>query len=81
MLMEGRMTKAADVYSFGMLMWELYTGKKLFDGLRQSQVLFVSLTNSVSILLKDRHICYCSCASSTCTEKTDSHGLKSPHVP
>ncbi len=38
MLMEGKMTKAADVYSFGMLMWEVVTGKKLFEGLRQSQV-------------------------------------------
>lgn len=36
--MEGKMTKAADVYSFGMLMWEVVTGKKLFEGLRQSQV-------------------------------------------
>lgn len=38
MLLEGKMTKAADVYSFGMLMWEVVTGKKLFEGLRQSQV-------------------------------------------
>lgn len=39
MLMESKMTKAADVYSFAMIMWELVSGKKLFEGLRQSQVL------------------------------------------
>lgn len=32
------MTKAADVYGFSMLSWELFTGQQLFQGLRQSQV-------------------------------------------
>ncbi|CAL8464411.1 g3946 [Coccomyxa elongata] len=44
MLMEGKMTKAADVYSFGMLMWEVVTGKKLFEGLRQSQIICKVMT-------------------------------------
>ena len=38
LLMEGKMTKAADVYSFAMLMHELLTGQQLFEGMRQSQV-------------------------------------------
>ena len=33
------MTKAADVYSFAMLMHELLTGQQLFEGMRQSQVI------------------------------------------
>ncbi|BDA49709.1 probable LIM domain-containing serine/threonine-protein ki at C-terminar half [Coccomyxa sp. Obi] len=44
MLMEGKMTKAADVYSFGMLMWEVLTGKKVFEGLRQSQIICKVMT-------------------------------------
>ena len=40
LLMEGKMTKAADVYSFAMLMHELLTGQQLFEGMRQSQVSF-----------------------------------------
>ena len=39
LLLEGKMTKAADVYGFSMLAWELFTGEQLFQGLRQSQVL------------------------------------------
>ncbi len=41
--MEGKMTKAADVYSFAMLMHELLTGQQLFEGMRQSQVRAVTL--------------------------------------
>ena len=43
LLMEGKMTKAADVYSFAMLMHELLTGQQLFEGMRQSQVSLVQL--------------------------------------
>ena len=38
LLMDGRMSKAADVYSFAMLMCEMVTGSQLFQGLHQSQV-------------------------------------------
>ena len=33
LLKEGKLTKAADVYSFAMLMWEIYSGSALFRGL------------------------------------------------
>jgi hypothetical protein len=36
------MSKAADVYSFAMMMHELLTGQQLFQGMRQSQVPFLS---------------------------------------
>ena len=38
LLLEGKMTKAADVYGFAMMAWELFAGEQLFKGLRQSQV-------------------------------------------
>eukprot|EP00877_Chromochloris_zofingiensis_P004213 jgi/Chrzof1/13793/Cz08g12190.t1 len=31
LLAEGKMTTAADIYSLGLMMWELYTGQRLFD--------------------------------------------------
>ncbi|KAL0035971.1 hypothetical protein WJX77_009876 [Trebouxia sp. C0004] len=41
LLSQGKMTRAADVYSFGMLMWEMYTGCSLFKGLTVGQVFFM----------------------------------------
>ena len=42
LLLEGKMTKAADVYGFAMMAWELFAGEQLFKGLRQSQVAILS---------------------------------------
>ena len=39
LLKEGKLTKAADVYSFAMMMWEICTGTMLFRGMNSSQVL------------------------------------------
>ena len=42
LLKEGKLTKAADVYSFAMIMWEMYSGTALFRGMNSSQVGFQS---------------------------------------
>ena len=34
----GKLTKATDVYSFAMIMWEMYSGTALFRGMNSSQV-------------------------------------------
>lgn len=39
LLKEGKLTKAADVYSFAMMMWEICSGTMLFRGMNSSQVL------------------------------------------
>ncbi len=38
LLQKGKMTRSADVYSFAMIMVELFTCKRLFEGLAQQQV-------------------------------------------
>ena len=38
LLKEGKLTKAADVYSFDMIMWEMYSSTALFRGMNSSQV-------------------------------------------
>ena len=45
LLKEGKLTKAADVYSFAMIMWEMYSGTALFRGMNSSQA--SSLVNPV----------------------------------
>ncbi|CAL5221171.1 g3314 [Coccomyxa viridis] len=44
LLKEGKLTKAADVYSFAMMMWEMYSGTALFRGMNSSQVFFKIIT-------------------------------------
>ena len=38
LLQEGKLTKAADEHSFSMIMYEMYTKKRLFDGCNTGQV-------------------------------------------
>ena len=42
LLKEGKLTKAADVYSFAMLMWEIYSGSALFRGMSIPQASITS---------------------------------------
>lgn len=37
-LKEGKLTRAADMYSFSMMMWEIWTGEGLFRGMNSTQV-------------------------------------------
>ena len=37
LLQEGRLTKAADVHSFSMIMYEMYAAQRLFDGCNTGQ--------------------------------------------
>lgn len=40
LLMEGKLTKSADVYAFGVLLWEMYTGERPFAGMRHAQIIY-----------------------------------------
>lgn len=40
LLMDGKLTKSADVYAFGVLLWEMYTGEKPFAGMRHAQIIY-----------------------------------------
>ncbi|GAX75883.1 hypothetical protein CEUSTIGMA_g3326.t1 [Chlamydomonas eustigma] len=39
LLLEGTLSKAADVYSFGVILWEMYSGKRPYGGMTQGQVI------------------------------------------
>ncbi|KAK9794907.1 hypothetical protein WJX73_003974 [Symbiochloris irregularis] len=40
-LKDGRLTTAADVYSFALMMWEMYTNTALFEGQTMAQVFYL----------------------------------------
>ncbi|KXZ50686.1 hypothetical protein GPECTOR_15g370 [Gonium pectorale] len=44
LLVDGLLSKAADVYSFGVIMWELYTGQRPYGGLTHGQILHAITT-------------------------------------
>ena len=39
LLQDGKMSRAADVYSYAMIMWELFACKRLYEGHIASQVM------------------------------------------
>ncbi|KAK9842451.1 hypothetical protein WJX81_000763 [Elliptochloris bilobata] len=41
MLQQGKVTKSVDVYSFAMIMIELYTGERLFKGMEAHQLMYL----------------------------------------
>ncbi|KAG2489421.1 hypothetical protein HYH03_012059 [Edaphochlamys debaryana] len=44
LLVDGLLTKSADVYSFGVIMWEMYTGQRPYGGLTHGQILHAITT-------------------------------------
>jgi len=74
LLQKGKMTRAADVYSFAMIMVELFTCKRLFEGLAQQQViLFVlsilessNITFLKSFSQQEELIAFSACLSFAC---------------
>jgi serine/threonine protein kinase len=38
LLRDGKLAKSVDVYSFGMIMWEMYAGRRIFENQNTGQV-------------------------------------------
>ncbi len=36
----GKLSKSVDVYAFGVLLWEMYTGQRPWSGLNPMQIIF-----------------------------------------
>jgi len=52
LLIENRLSKAADVYVFGVLLWELHDGKRPWGGLRHSQILAQKMRGEAKDMLQ-----------------------------
>ena len=47
-LAEGKVTKSADVYAFGVILWEMFTGERPFAGMRHAQILEAVMSASAA---------------------------------
>lgn len=77
-LKEGKVTPASDVYSFAILMYELYTCKHLFKGMMHSQVRACTDVSPGELAPCIVHVLTptCSCkarASTSCAGSTPAH--------
>ena len=59
-LHDGRVTRSSDVYSFGMIMLEMFTGVPVFEGYSSSQVSFLG---SSAFATRPQALCPPSCCS------------------
>jgi len=57
-LLEGRVSKAADVYAFGITMWELFTAGYAYKGVKSIQASLCCPVNNVHL---HTHACGCTC--------------------
>lgn len=48
LLMEGKLTKAADVFAFGVLLWSMFTAWRPWQGLSRTQVCLDDIDNRQS---------------------------------
>ena len=57
LLTTGRLSKSVDVYAFGVLLWEMCTGKRPWAGMMQMQVCLVcSMAEVLSYLISALHL-------------------------
>ncbi|KAK9807889.1 hypothetical protein WJX72_012343 [[Myrmecia] bisecta] len=53
LLREGRLSKAADVYAYGVLLWSMYTGQRPWAGMRHVQIIAQKIIGNASLPFPD----------------------------
>ena len=58
LLMEGKLTKSADVYAFGVLLWEMYTGEVMLSSMISDVAIMRCCGKYIQVQLsKDSNLC------------------------